>query len=524
MKPCHLIIVALSVLLIGALLSGCEKESEDDCEDCDDSGSENDDDNDDDNDDNDDNDDVTSELEPPFNPYLADSPWPMSHRNPYCQGSSPYPGPESTDDLAISFEPGWPVSIFMLYTETDSLGKYAVWGSSLSRVYKIDATRTPLSTIAWVEKESGMGNPMAGAYTVLNNEGKLFVSRKNRLYTYENAIEGVTNSGIILTATYDVPEIDPGEAIIGMNMTYDGFIAFATSAGRVGVVSRDFTGLQILEPSSEEEELSNSIALDEDGGIYVVTSKKMYRIQWTGQELTLDTEQGAWSAAYESGPDVRPPGRLGVGSGTTPTLMGFGEQDKFVVIGDGQELMHLVLFWRDEIPENWEPIAAGKDRRIAAEVPITYGDASATNTSTEQSVLVRGYDAAVVSNYYGPHALPSFLAPALSNLPGYAPYGVEKFNWDPQARKLNSVWANPDLSCPNGVPSMSEASGLMYCIGQRNTNWTVEAIDWATGESDFHVFLGEPIHYNSFWAATEIGPDRNIITGTLLGTLDVRPR
>ena len=248
----------------------------------------------------------------------------------------------------------------------------------------------------------------------------------------------------------------------------------------------------------------------------------MYRVQWTGMELTLDEAKGAWVAAYESGPDVRPPGRLGVGSGTTPSLMGFGEQDKFVVIGDGQALMHIVLFWRDEIPADWEPIAAGKDRRIAAEVPITYGDPSATNTSTEQSVLVRGYDAAVVSNYYGPDALPSFIAPALSNLPGYAPYGVEKFKWNPQTRTLGSVWANPDLSCPNGVPTMSEASGLMYCIGQRETNWTVEAIDWETGESDFYVFLGEAIHYNSFWAATEIGPDRNIITGTLLGTLDVR--
>lgn len=519
MKSLRLIHILWFVLMIGTGLAGCEEGEP--CDECDERCDDEDDD-DDNNDDNDDNDDVTSENEPPINQYLADSPWPISHRNPYCQGSSPYPGPESTDDLAISFEPGWPVSIFMLYTAQDKMGNYAVWGSSLTRLFKIDAMRSPLNTIAWIEKESGLGNPMAGAYTILDDRNRMFVSRKNRLYIYENGIDGMVDSGIQKTASFDVPQIDPGEAIIGMNMTYDGMIAFATSAGRVGVVSRDFDDIHILEPSSDEEELSNSIAVDEEGGIYVVTSKKMYRVQWTGMELTLDEAMGAWVAAYESGPDVRPPGRLGVGSGTTPSLMGFGEQDKFVVIGDGQTLMHIVLFWRDEIPADWEPIAAGKDRRIAAEVPITYGDPSATNTSTEQSVLVRGYDAAVVSNYYGPDALPSFIAPALSNLPGYAPYGVEKFRWDPQTRTLDSVWANPDLSCPNGVPTMSEASGLMYCIGQRETNWTVEAIDWETGESDFYVFLGEAIHYNSFWAATEIGPDRNIITGTLLGTLDVR--
>lgn len=31
--------------------------------------------------------------EPPANLFLADSPWAMTHRNPYCQGSSPFPGP-----------------------------------------------------------------------------------------------------------------------------------------------------------------------------------------------------------------------------------------------------------------------------------------------------------------------------------------------------------------------------------------------------------------------------------------------
>lgn len=32
---------------------------------------------------------------PPKNPFLADSPWPMSHQGPYAQGSSSYPGPTS---------------------------------------------------------------------------------------------------------------------------------------------------------------------------------------------------------------------------------------------------------------------------------------------------------------------------------------------------------------------------------------------------------------------------------------------
>jgi hypothetical protein len=213
-----------------------------------------------------------------------------------------------------------------------------------------------------------------------------------------------------------------------------------------------------------------------------------------------------------------------VGSGTTPTLMGVGDGDKFVAICDGAQVMNIVLFWRDEIPADWQPIAPGKDRRIAAEVPVDFGDPQAENTSTEQSLVVRGYEAVVVNNYYGPHAISGVMAPALSNLPPFAPYGAQKFTWDPATRELTAAWANPDISCPNGVPCMSRGSGLFYCIGQRESLWTLEAVDWATGAPAFHVLLGDEFKYNSFWAGVEIGPDRNIITGAVFGTLDIRPR
>ncbi len=124
------------------------------------------------------------------------------------------------------------------------------------------------------------------------------------------------------------------------------------------------------------------------------------RVQWTGSELTLDPASGAWRAAYEIGAGQQG-GRLGKGSGSTPTLMGTGDGDRFVVITDGQDVMHLVLMWRDDIPSGWEPIAPGKDLRIAAEVPVTFGNPDAEVAYSEQSVLVRGYGAVVVNNRLG---------------------------------------------------------------------------------------------------------------------------
>ena len=127
--------------------------------------------------------------------------------------------------------------------------------------------------------------------------------------------------------------------------------------------------------------------------------------------------------------------------------MGTGsQQDKFVVITDGRELMNLVLFWRDEIPVDWQPIAPGKDIRIAAEVPITFGDPNAKTSVSEQSVLVRGYGAVVVNNDYNGLSVPSWfpalanqLLVTLTNLPWWAPYGVEKFEWNPTTRTHDSA-------------------------------------------------------------------------------------
>lgn len=116
------------------------------------------------------------------------------------------------------------------------------------------------------------------------------------------------------------------------------------------MLDRNFLNFKYLR--FEDEEISNSIACDEENGIYIVTSKNMHRVQWTGTQLSTNTTDGAWTSKYETGNNASGI-RLGEGSGSTPTLMGFGSNDKFVVITDGQELMHVVLFWRGAIPDDW---------------------------------------------------------------------------------------------------------------------------------------------------------------------------
>ena len=161
-----------------------------------------------------------------------------------------------------------------------------------------------------------------------------------------------------------------------------------------------------------------------------------------------------------------------------PTLLGTGTGDKLIAIADGQTFMHVNLFWRSDIPADWTGLV-GHDLRLAAEAPITFGDPTATRSATEQSLTGRDYDVMAVSNAYGaPYDTQGGkLAVFNSGNPDIAPHGAEKFRWDPATRTIASVWTNTTVSCPNGIPSMSTATGYAYCWGARNGFWGLEGLD-----------------------------------------------
>jgi hypothetical protein len=484
-------------------------------------------------------------YEPPVNSWLADSPWPMSHRTSYAQGSSPLRGPEewwqvkpadytgtSLTNITLAMSPRYPD------------GQQVYWGSTFGKVYKLAANTRGLAKYSQINKPGGpsldsLRTATSGAYTFVDRDNHFYTVSGSSVLVYKDGSLGEARSEIVLDREYLIPASqlrgDIGDdPIVGMNLTYDGYVAFATKQGTVGVVDRYFSEAHFVQlGDAQGEEISNSIALDEEGGIYVVSAKKMYRVQWTGTELTLDESKGGWESDYETGDDSSGGGRLGAGSGSTPSLMGSAGMDKFVVITDGQPQTHLVLLWRDEIPADWQPIAPGKSRRIAAEVPVNYGDAN--RTQSEQSVMVRGYGAVVVSNDYrnvellsGQSSgndlidnLSNGLTVFLSARPLVQPYGVQKFEWNPASRTLDSVWTRGDISCPNGIPTMSAQSQLFYCIGARHGAWTLEALRWHDGSSKFYRIIGWSNIYNSFYAATQIGSDGRIVSGTTLGVMEL---
>ncbi|MEM7158730.1 MAG: hypothetical protein AAF799_38165 [Myxococcota bacterium] len=508
--------------------------------------------------------------EPYCNSSLADGPWAMSHRTSYAQGSSPLPAPaaDAVSTAARQQVPGIPVVLATTAPYED--GGRAIWAAVQgfdNAIAKLDHERFEMVDI-YVPAEREDDPPMiplglTGAYSLVDAQGRFVVARARLLSRYGDEVPGQRDSAIALQDRTTLPDAwfcTADDLVAGIGLAYDGALILVTEQGQVIAVDEgpeglDQAGARIASingprctdgtPAEELEVVSNNVAIDESGGIFVVSSTSMHRFDHRDGTL-----QPRWSAPYEGEGNLSPI-RLGPGSGSTPSLMGTrADEDRFIILTDGQQLMHLVFMWADDIPEGWTPIAEGKDPRIACEVPIRFGDASATDSISEQSVLVRGHAAVVVNNLVtdptlldGIAAIQNVVTALESGVPDKQPFGIQRVDWDPEARDCVVTWENPDISIPNGIPTMSTATGLFYGIGKRDGAWGLEAVDFETGQSrgfsptttqcpeDYAAFgpaaaipevvaalQAEPQYCeNSLYAATTVGPDGMIYTGTLGG-------
>lgn len=487
-------------------------------------------------------------AEPPCNPHLAASPWAGNHRSSYAQASSPFPGPRGpAEHVNVDHDGFASAPIVLSFSPRYRDGRRVIWASTVgltNEILKIDPRTVTVidKYVPQVEEGSGPGtNSVSGAYNLVDVDNRLHVGQARALEVYGDAVPGRRDSSIALLRRFELPAraVCGDDRLVGITMTYDGHIAFATENGVVGVVPRRPGRMKARHlrtysvngkdcaggPEGETETVSNSIAADEDGGIYVVTSHALYRIDWNGKRLSR-----GWRSTY-AGAGGSGGGRLGAGSGSTPTLMGTAPgDDRFVVVTDGQQLMHLVLMWRDDVPAGWRPVRRGADRRIACEIPVTFGDESADRSLSEQSVLVRGNSAVVVNNLQRLDPvvgqLPPQVAPysqLVSGLPGNAPTGIERFDWNPRTQTCDVAWANPDVAIPNGIPTMSAATNMVYGIGARDGVWTLVGLDWDTGEVELTVETTAFPTSNSFYAATTVGPGGTVWTGTFGGVTRFQP-
>lgn len=309
------------------------------------------------------------------------------------------------------------------------------------------------------------------------------------------------------------------ETIVGVSMTYDGRLLVLTNRS-LAVVDRNLDKLLQQIRFGDDETISNSMAVDDKNGIYVASDRLMRKIVWTGSKLSTDEADGAWSSAYDFG--RQPPAvKFGIGTGSTPTLMGFGEdEDQLVVITDGSDRMKLVAFWRNKIPEGFRQKTGTKSNRIADQIQVTAGlkEPLPEFIQSEQSVVVSGYGAFVVQNI-GAGGTPDRLIDVLANGPvAPAPHGVQRFEWDPSEHRWNSTWARGDVVSTSMVPAVSSTSSIVFLNGYtKSEGWEVTGLDWQTGETVHRTIFGQSNLGNGAYALIEGLPNGDLLFNSVGG-------
>ena len=164
--------------------------------------------------------------EPPVNPYLADSPWPMSHRNPYCQASSPFPGPLAPPAAGQpDFIDGAPALITLAFSGLYPDGSRVMWGSNQLEVFKASPCPSGCYYQVLAKEDVDLFNvdeAISGAYTVVDHEGTFFVPRFQRILAYGDETPGDPLSPIVQKGFYEIPEgllHGADDLIVGLNLT-----------------------------------------------------------------------------------------------------------------------------------------------------------------------------------------------------------------------------------------------------------------------------------------------------------------
>jgi hypothetical protein len=512
--------------------------------------------------------DALTYARPPVNRFTADSPYSVPHGDPAQSDAGEEAGPVDVSRALLPEEirstfigPG---AIIAYLSGKYPNGHRVLWVNAVTGVFKLDAEtyevlqhqpspQAATYTQAWADEalaklnaDNGAGAirtaadimmtlaDLSGVYIIIGANNWLYVGGKDGSITaYGDAVENDPSSPIVVKARF-TPPAELSGPMVGMNVTYDGWLVMTSERGQIVAVSMDLqqhrlARLQHADTEDTEAQapgmgwIRNSFAIDDAGGIYIASRNHMHKVVWTGDRLSTDEADGAWSEPYRNG--------AGFGSGSTPTLMGYGpNEDHLVVITDGDARMNFVAFWRDAIPDNWRQVANAPSRRIAGQAPATMGNPDLIGVQSEQSVAVIGYGALVVNNTprNAPVLVPEahrigLLSGPLGSNPEYQPFGVQRFQWDPRTRTVYTAWENTEVSSPNCVPWISIGANQAYVIGARGNHWTLEAIDWTTGRSTFHWVIGDQ-RYNSSFAPVVVDDEGRIFYGTTFGRVRLEPR
>ena len=496
---------------------------------------------------------------PARNPWLTDSVYPITHINSAQTDSVLHAGPTKGRKLTAADVMTLPTVFTSNPTIKKEGGETILIGSGVNGIRKIIATGESFKEVSFLpypgfEATAAKGTPEAiravlaeaDAARRSNDEAKILALSKKMDelgFGYKTFGDGIYNlmdkdgfhyalfGGVNIIKTTDdndpkkpirlvkaknvTEDLPPDLAksvtrIIGIGMTYDGHIV-AAAPGAIFLLDRDLNVKGTI--TFPGEAVDNGIAADEKG-IYVVTSMRMLKLVWTGTKLSYDEADGGWQSEYNtmSEADSKAAGSLSRGSGTTPALMGFGDDpDKLVVISDADKNgANLVAFWRDGIPAGFKQKPGTKSARIADQIRIDF-----SKLTLEVSPQVLGYGVTVINSTYPKPAGDIWGNAMTAGLTRPAPLGMQKLTWNPETDAFVKSWANKEIDHTDlVVPVISAKTGMIYAAHKVSGDYQVVGLDFHTGEVKARwIFPDDSRVWNAFASTPTLLEDGDLLIG-----------
>ena len=442
----------------------------------------------------------------PANPWMAPGSWSNGHNDTYMSDTYTVAGPVGRAPQVFSSWLGQGAANnigFVGIAGFDPVGNIVspVVRGTVGSLY-CDVTLTlldPVSLNVLAEYDlpgylrTSLLDRLPGAYFYLDNQGNVVIGTTDRTIQYISHQQTAGGWQFTKVGETDLSGYIPSsDKIAALQPDFNGHIFVTTKGGlmlTVDATTRKYLGID-TSLALLGERIDNGTCAGQDGGIYVVSTRALYRFDAD----RLGRPAVTWRGEYGAGDRLKP-GQVDLGSGTTPTLMG----TKYVAITDNADPYMNVLVYK------CAKQVSGK--RLAAKVPV-FG---AYQASSENS-LVCTDRSIVVENNYGYVSPFQDTVGGHTTTPGLARIDLKKDGtW-------SKVWTNSELSIPSVVSKMSLANGLIYTYSKPQTAdgtdaWYFTAVDFRNGKVVWKQLAGTGVLYDNDYAATYIGPDGTFYVG-----------
>ncbi len=333
-----------------------------------------------------------------------------------------------------------------------------------------------------------------GGYFYLDEQDRAVVGTYNRHIKTVRTADDTGAPKLTVVRDVNLNRVIPSnDKLISALPDWSGRLWFVTVRGIVGTISPDGKTIRSVRTG---EHVGNSFAVDDDGGVYIVTDDALYRYDAAADGTPTVT----WRQEYENDGRLKP-GQTQTGSGTTPTVM----DDGMIAITDNADPINVVVYRRDR--------AVSGDREICR-IPVFERGASSTDNS-----LVAAHHSLIVENNYG------YRGPTSTLLGQTTKPGLERIDVDPVAGTCTRVWRSDEIA-PSVVPKVSLAAGLLYTYtkpaGNTSDPWYFTAIDFRTGRTVYKQLAGSGLGFNNNYAPVTLGPDGTAYVGVLGGLVALR--